>query len=55
MGGVMCEIVIKRRRDLLRLSEAVVIKPFLPISAFEKQTIAIIRRYLSEERCPDSA
>ncbi len=43
---MMCEMI--KRNDLLRLSETV-IKPFYYQRV--QQTIAIIRRYLSEERC----
>ncbi|EDX8064938.1 aminotransferase class I/II-fold pyridoxal phosphate-dependent enzyme [Salmonella enterica subsp. enterica serovar Javiana] len=44
--AMMCEMI--KRNDLLRLSETV-IKPFYYQRV--QQTIAIIRRYLSEERC----
>ncbi len=49
-GGIgpamMCEMI--KRQDLLRLSETV-IKPFYYQRV--QETIAIIRRYLPEERC----
>lgn len=49
-GGIgpamMCEMI--RRNDLLRLSNEV-IKPFY--SQRVQETIAILRRYLPEERC----
>ncbi|ELQ1031794.1 aminotransferase class I/II-fold pyridoxal phosphate-dependent enzyme, partial [Salmonella enterica] len=44
--AIMCEMI--KRNDLLRLSETV-IKPFYYQRV--QQTIAIIRRYLTEERC----
>lgn len=43
---MMCEMI--KRNDLLRLSETV-IKPFYYQRV--QETIAIIRRYLSEDRC----
>lgn len=43
---MMCEMI--RRNDLLRLSNEV-IKPFY--SQRVQETIAILRRYLPEERC----
>ena len=43
---MMCEMI--KRQDLLRLSETV-IKPFYYQRV--QETIAIIRRYLPEERC----
>ncbi len=50
LGGIgpamMCEMI--KRQDLLRLSETV-IKPFYYQRV--QETIAIIRRYLPEERC----
>lgn len=49
-GGIgpamMCEMI--KRNDLLRLSETV-IKPFYYQRV--QETIAIIRRYLPEDRC----